>query len=140
MKHKEIQQKLIFYLEQSLTDKELQEIELHLKECETCRFYFDELQKDLSLLEGDKHREASPYFYNRLKARMEKPVESIPFRRRVLQPAILSLVLIFSAILGLEIGSELTKPGGEQQQVEQVLLPFDGMQEEPIEQFLLTME
>lgn len=140
MKHKEIQQKLIFYLEQSLPDQELQEIELHLKACETCRFYFDELQKDLSLLEADRQQEASPYFYSRLKARMEKQVKPLPWRRRVLQPAILSLVLIFSAILGLEIGSELTKPSGEQQQVEQVLLPFDGMQEEPIEQFLLTME
>ena len=140
MKHKEIQSKLIFYLEQSLPEKKKRLVQNHLDECETCRFYMGELKKDLSLLDNDRYREATPYFYTRLKARMKKSQGPVPVMRRIVRPAIFSLVLIFSVALGLEIGVELTKSGEHHQQAEQILLPFDGMQEEPIEQFLLSME
>ena len=140
MNHKEVQKKLIFYLEESLPDEEQIAIRLHLKACETCRFYFEELQTDFKLLEEEKRRESSPYFYTRLKSRMEQPKQPVFLGKRLLQPALFVLLLLVSIGFGAEIGAELTNSTQKTPQEKIVLLPFDGVKEEPIEQFLLTME
>lgn len=141
MKHKDVEEKLIFYLESSLTDEEEKSIAAHLDSCEACQFYLNKLTRDFELLVSEKKiEEADPYFYTRLKARMKQQKQSETFFVRLVQPVLFSLFLIGAMSVGITIGKHLNDQIYKQESAHVVLLPFDGMKEEPIEQFLLTLE
>ncbi|MGQ8335284.1 anti-sigma factor family protein [Sunxiuqinia sp. A32] len=141
MKHKEVKNQLVYYLEGSLSASQIVNIDLHLKDCEGCRFYLQELEKDFTVMLSEKEVENDPYFFTRLKAKMDAPAEKRTFKLTpILQTALFALFLIISIGGGIEIGKQLHHQPNSGQNDALVLLPFDGVNEEPIEQFLLTLE
>lgn len=139
MNHPIVRKKLIFYLEGSLAESERQQIAAHLAECGECRAYYGELGNSLRLLDENKRQEPGPYFYagikNRIEARRKKPGISW---QRVLQPALIVLMLALGIRFGIWVGdhAQTDLPSNEQA----MLVPFDDLSEEPIEEFLLNFE
>ncbi len=141
MKHKEIEKNLIFFLEESLPDQEMKTVQLHLDSCDNCRLLSDELRADMDILASTAVKEINPYFYTRLKVEMEKPLEASRFRyRNLLQPALFSLLLLISIGVGVKMGGTMVNSDQVEKKNVSVFFELDEMNNEPIEQFLLTIE
>ncbi|PTN05599.1 anti-sigma factor [Mangrovibacterium marinum] len=136
--HAQIQKKLIFYLDNQLGAKEHQQVVQHLSGCDECAAFLRELQSTLCLLEENKQHEPGAYFYasiqNRLQAGHRQPLLGI----RLLQPAILVLLLALGIRLGIWIGTQSYAESVLSEQA--VLVPFNDLAEEPIEEFLLNLK
>ena len=93
MKCKTIHKNLIFYLEGELSANENAKIKLHLAECAECSAFAAELGKSLEILDSEKSPEVNPFFYTRVKARLESQSnkEKVPFWQpimvKIVQPA-----------------------------------------------------
>ena len=141
MKHIEIRTNLIFFLEKSLSDQEMETIQLHLDGCDDCRLVYEELRADMEILSADTVNELNPYFYTRLKAKMEKPVGVSRFSyRSLLQPALFSLLLLVGIAVCVKMGGTMASLNHVEEKSVSVLFELDEMNNEPIEQFLLTIE
>ena len=144
MKCRTIHKKLIFFLEGDLTNKEAEEISAHLAQCGECAAFAEDMKKTLSVLTIEKSPEVNPFFYTRLKARMEKETEAvyqpagIPFWEKVLQPALFSLLLLAGIYSGIKIGQPLSDGMTAVSYAENELIPYlNEMEAEPIETFLM---
>lgn len=110
MKCKTLHNKLIFFLEGELPEKEMELVKTHLSECGTCTAFAEEMKKTLGVLEAEKSPAVNPFFYTRLKAKMENqgPEQKQVFWRpafvRVLQPVAFSILLIIGVYAGIKIG------------------------------------
>jgi anti-sigma factor RsiW len=144
MKCNTIHKKLIFYLDGELSPKEMQDIKNHLSECQECVSFAEELKKMQAILTAEKSVEPNPFFYTRLKAKMEAE-ESVhytpgwqPVWVKVLQPAVFTVLLI----AGVYFGSKIGKPAPVNIAVaafsDQDVIPYlNEMDTEPIEAFLM---
>lgn len=144
MKCKTLHKKLIFFLEGDLSEKEAREIKLHLNECAGCAAFAADMKKTLDIIQVEKSPEVNPFFYTRLKARMEKedtrekqPV-GFPVWEKVLQPALFSLLLLAGIYTGIKIGQPANTGSDQNIFAETELVPFlNEMETEPLENFLM---
>lgn len=110
MKCKTLHNKLIFFLEGELPEKEMELVKTHLSECGTCAAFAEEMKKTLGILEAERSPAVNPFFYTRVKAKLEnqeseqKQVFWKPALVRVLQPAIFSILLMVGIYAGIKIG------------------------------------
>lgn len=142
MQCKTLHKKLIFFIEGELPEKEMNAIQVHLNECEACKAFAADLQKTLGVIENEKQLEVNPFFYTRLKAKLEnKQNVRQPFWQpalvKVLQPAFFSVLLIFGVYSGIKIAQPI-ESNVAQNQEEIEMIPFlNEMGSEPIEAFLM---
>jgi len=112
MKCSEIQKKLIFYIEKELEKTSTLEIESHLSKCKKCNSIFNEMNKTYSILNNGKQLNPNPFFYTRLSEKI-KEIENKrifhPSFIKILQPIVVSFVLIVSVVLGIVIGNEFSQ-------------------------------
>jgi anti-sigma factor RsiW len=143
MKCKTVHSKLIFFLDEELPAKEMQAIQKHLAACSNCALFAKDMKKTLSILETEKTPEINPFFYTRVKAKMEnQEVEEVLNRRpvlvRVLQPVAFSIILLIGIYAGIKLGT--TGSGSKVNTVlaEQDMIPYwNELDAEPIESFLM---
>ena len=144
MKCNTIHKKLIFYFDSELPPQEMEEIKTHLPECKECAAFAEELKKTLAIIPVEKTIESNPFFYTRLKAKLEaeESVEKTPAWRpawvKILQPALFSIILI----VGVYFGSKIGKPAPLNMAVatyyDEGSIPYlNEMNNEPIEAFLM---
>ena len=144
MKCKTLHKNLIFFLEGELPEKEMEHIKIHLSECSTCASFAVEMQKTLGILEAERSPAVNPFFYTRLKAKLEnqeseqKQVFWSPALVRVLQPAVFSFLLIIGIYAGVKIG----QPASTKQYMATIIqneeIPYlNEMEVESIETFLM---
>jgi len=141
MKCKTVHKKLIFFLEKELSGAEMKVVQEHLDSCSDCRLFAEEMRKTLSILETEKTPEINPFFYTRVKAKLEK-AETLAGRRpvliRVLQPVAFSIILLLGIYGGIKFGAS-SAGTGKSYVAEQEVIPFvNDMDVEPIEIFLLN--
>ena len=139
-----IHKKLIFFLEGDLTKKEAEEISAHLAQCSECAAFAEDMKKTLSIVEIEKFPEVNPFFYTRLKARLEKETEAVyrpagfPLWEKVLQPALFSLLLVAGIYTGIKIGQPVNDDLSTVSYAESELIPYlNEMEAEPLETFLM---
>ena len=139
MKHKSIHKKLIFFLEGELSAPEEKKLRDHLADSVECREFLEVLRKGFSIIEKEKKPEANPFFYAKLKAKMEKQVKqkSDPAYRRILQPAIFSILLIGGISLGILIGSRVDSKKSIPRQTTDAYY-LNEMGSEPIESYFIN--
>lgn len=144
MKCKNIHRKLIFYFEGTLPANEKMEIDAHLSECNSCRRVAGEMGKILEIISLEKSPEVSPFFYTRVKARLESALESekqtvgFPVWERVLQPALFSVLLIAGIFAGIVIGHQANFATADSMISETEQISFlNEMISEPIETFFM---
>jgi Putative zinc-finger len=140
MKCKTVHNKLIFFLEKELPVAEMQAVQEHLNSCTACSLFAEDLKKTLSILESDKTPELNPFFYTRVKMRLEQTQNALrtrPVVVRVLQPVAFSIILVLGIYAGIKLGN--TRPNsGNHLSVEQEMIPYwDALDAEPIENFLM---
>lgn len=142
MNCKKLHKHLIFYLEGELPAREMKQVKLHLAECSDCANFAAEMQKMLGVIETDRERKINPYFYTRIKARLN----SQPARReasfnpvfiRIMQPAILSVLLIAGIYTGIKIGQPVRTQNENSFATTEIVPYLNEMQSEAIESFLM---
>ncbi|RKD90578.1 anti-sigma factor family protein [Mangrovibacterium diazotrophicum] len=139
MNHHSVRKELIFYLEGSLPEKTREQVAAHLEECGECMTYFLELKSSLLLLDENRTQDPGPYFYTGVKNRIDarRSVSGVRWQR-VLQPALIVLLLAVGIRFGIWVGDHARADLASTEQA--VLVPFDDLSEEPIEEFLLNFE
>ncbi len=109
MNCKKTQKNLIFYINNEL-EKELSEkIKKHTDNCKTCSKAYEELKATLSLTEKTERLKPNPFLYTRIKQKLEEQnnKKKIPgfSINKILQPLIMSLLLILGISGGIKIGN-----------------------------------
>jgi anti-sigma factor RsiW len=139
MKCKNIHSKLIFFIEGDLSENEMKEVALHLLECKECAAFVETMKKILIRAEQERPAGEDPYFFIRLKARMEKQGEIAAsynsLWRNVLQPVFFSFIVFAGIYAGIYMG-KLSFTGTDAS-VNDVFLFLNEMKEEPLENFLM---
>lgn len=114
MKCKSIHKNLLFYLEGNMMEEKRREIAEHLQHCEACRNFEHELELTLGIIDSEKNMPVNPFFYTRLKAKLEN--QSAPsfsqqrnFVLRFIQPAVFSLLMLIGIYAGIKIGQPASK-------------------------------
>jgi hypothetical protein len=138
-------------LEGELSEKKKQRVDKHLENCQTCRKIFEKTRQAWVSAASDKI-DYQPFFYTRVKQRMEDREESkrtgfFPqISRKLLQPAIYFAVLGLGIYLGIQLGKGL-EPGydntAQTRQIDYIenyanSQFLNGMELEIIEQEMLT--
>lgn len=144
MNCKTLHTRIIFFTEGSLPAWEMEEVKIHLGTCTYCAAFADEIKKTLALLENDKTRQINPFFYTRVKARLENQAENAvatrqtPVLVRILQPALFSLLLLAGIYTGIRIGQPAKINSGNSVYTENEMIPYlNEMETEAIENFLM---
>jgi hypothetical protein len=141
MKCNDLHKKSIFFLEAELPPEEMRQIQLHLNECEKCSLYFENLKQVLGTIETDKIRSADPYFYTRLKARMENQEEKELSGQsglvRILQPALFTILFLASIYGGYKIGGTEATYKSATIETQNIIPYLNEMKSESIESFLM---
>jgi len=139
MKHRDIHNDLIFYLEGELPKERQQEIREHLAGCRECREFLEVLRVSFSIIEKEKNPEVNPYFYQAIKAKIEN--RSVPEKKfslqRILQPALFTALLITGIGFGVLIGSKMTENKPAETTANEMFY-FNEIGSEPIESYFLN--
>lgn len=144
MNCKNLHKNLIFFLDGDLPAKEMEQMEIHLSECNDCAAFADDMKKTLGILEVEKSPDVNPFFYTRVKAKLEnqEPAELQVLQRpvfaRILQPAVFSILLIVGIYSGIKIGQiSPVQVTGTNLFDEEAVPYFNEMEAESIETFLM---
>lgn len=139
MKTKCIHKDLIFYLDNELSEEKRTSVEKHLEECADCRSFLVFLKDEMQIIEQEKNPEASPFFFTRLSARLDKRPQIKPqgLWVRFAQPAFFSVMLIAGIYGGLRLGSNASSGMINTGSTSTIQLMND-FEAEPIESFLLN--
>lgn len=111
MKCKTLHKKLIFFLEGDLPPTKMEEVQNHLDGCSSCAAFAQELKLTLGIIGIEKNPDVNPYFYTRLKAKLENratqnsPAFGHMILAKILQPAFFSVLLILGIYSGIKIGT-----------------------------------
>lgn len=143
MKCKDVHSKLIFFLDEELPITEMQAVQEHLNDCTDCALFVEDMKKTLSILETEKTPELNPFFYTRVKAKMEnretgRVINRRPVLVRVLQPVAFSIVLLIGIYAGIKLGASGSATTSNTVLAQQDMIPYwNGLDAEPIETFLM---
>jgi anti-sigma factor RsiW len=144
MNCKTLHTKIIFFLEGELPASEMEEIKIHLENCSDCAAFANEMKKTLAVIENEKMPHLNPYFYTRVKAKLENQAENVALARqtpvlvRILQPAVFSLLLLAGIYSGIKIGQPAEINSDVPVFSENEVVPyFNEMETEAIENFLM---
>lgn len=142
MKCKAIHNKIIFFVEKELPVSEMKQIREHINNCPNCALFAKDLQKTLRILDSEKVVEENPFFYTRVKVRLENQEKEVvakrPILARILQPVAFSIILLFGVYGGIKLGQPYNAQLSESSLSENQIIPYlNEMDAEPIETFLM---
>ncbi len=108
---KEVNNKLIFHTENTLSIEENNAIENHIKKCDKCRKLYNTLKEGFEIIENEKIKETDSFFYTRLSEKIkeiDKPKEKqIWFKSKqiYLQSIAATIAIFLSIYSGILLGS-----------------------------------
>ena len=142
MKCKNIHNNLIFFLEKELPASEMEQVEKHLNTCEECALFAAEMKSTLQILEDDKVRDENPFFFTRVKARIQNEAENqLPVRSalvRIVQPIAFSIILLLGIYGGFKLGQSPQINKADSGFSKQEMVPYwNELDAEPMESFLM---
>ena len=81
---KEVQNRIIQYIEKTLTESQEKSINLHIEKCESCSKLFNEMEKTYGLIESDESIGTYPFFaenvLNKIDELDKTSVQKVPER------------------------------------------------------------
>lgn len=143
MNCKTVQNKMTAYRSEALEKESLSEIKSHIEDCSACREIYEGLNETLNLIDKRKRLNENPYLYTRIKQRLEseKALKPKPVFKRILQPAFLSLLILFSVYFGIQLGLSYQIDSVENELTEtSTSYYFNDLEHENIEFLLLNDE
>lgn len=99
MNCKNVNKKLIFYIENDLPDNEAVEIQKHLSECKQCRAKYHFLKQTLAEIEYQKNIKANPFIATRILSRTADTTQKYRLKK-ALSSVLIALFLLFAIFLG----------------------------------------
>lgn len=100
MNCKDIENRIIFYVENRLTDVESKSIEQHISECTSCKMKYDIIKAAYNTIEDEKNIQVNPFISTRILQKIEESKRPKVFVKKVLQPAIIGLTMIMGIWFG----------------------------------------
>lgn len=98
---------LFAYLERDLSDEEVEAVTDHLHSCEECSRVLDEFRSVTRLISVIRDEEPDPFagtrIIQKLETRLQRGQGSTPLFQKILQPVLLSLLLLLGAVTGVAI-------------------------------------
>jgi len=144
MKCKTLHTKIIFFIDGELPAAEMEQMKIHFSECSECAAFAEEMKKTLAIIDNEKAPQLNPFFYTRVKVRLENQAENLtatrqtPVLLRILQPALFSLLLMAGIYTGVKIGQPAKVNSDIPVFAENEVVPyFNEMEAEAIENFLM---
>jgi predicted anti-sigma-YlaC factor YlaD len=140
MECKEVNSKLIFYLEKELSRDEMTQMENHLANCSSCSDSLVLLQLAMGLIEKEKSLEPNPYFVSKTMNRLKegKRKASQPVFTRLLMPVLVSLLFVLAIGSGVLMGANFAVDTENSQQSHLIDPYFNETESETIELFFLN--
>lgn len=111
MKCKEVNKKLVSYINNELSNTENENVKSHLESCAICNEIVVEFQNTMNLFDDRITLQPNPFLYTRILQELNilHTVQDnngfLPVFKRVLLPVMFSLLLIFSVFLGITLGN-----------------------------------
>jgi predicted anti-sigma-YlaC factor YlaD len=139
MKCKDVQQRLIFYLEKSLRENEMIEISGHLKTCSSCREILAVISESYDIMASQKELSPSSFLYTRIQSKLhtEVAVNSVTTKYiKVFQPIMVSFIILISVYCGIKLG-DIYKKTVNTELAGTEMYYWDDMGQEQIENTLL---
>lgn len=144
MKCSTLHKNIIFFLEGELPAKEMEQMQTHLATCPNCKAFAEDLKKTLGIITEEKSPRVNPFFYTRLKARMESESEKEtvsfwqPVLVKVVQPAFFTILLLAGIYGGFKIATPVQTNMASTVYADNEIIPYlNEMQSEPLEDFLM---
>ncbi|MBI5417805.1 zf-HC2 domain-containing protein [Candidatus Poribacteria bacterium] len=105
MNHKNIQSKLLLYIDGDLSGNEMSVMQKHIEECPICKKYLDELCRVWKLEKSLEKRESSPYLWTRLNAQINEYEQNKGSNIKqlissLMRPAAISLLIFITITTG----------------------------------------
>lgn len=97
------EKKILFYINNELSDVDMAVIKKHINECKNCSSLAKSFKESFSTITENKITEKDPYFYSRLTARMEQEKKwnwKIFFKAKPILHLATYILLGFFAIIG----------------------------------------
>lgn len=118
MNCKNINKKIIFYLDKNLNKEEYDAVKTHLDGCASCKALTGKLKDALMQIELEKDVRPDPYFYTRLQTRInsENQAQSSVFSK-IFQPAMAMLLILVAILSGIVLGNRYFTSGNDQLQI-----------------------
>ncbi len=143
MKCKTVHKKLFLYIDNETTDSENVKINNHLQSCENCKQLYYDLKTTLNIINEQETLKPNPFLYTRIKQKLDviedkrKQNIFVPVYKKILQPVLLSFLLIVGFFFGIKIGNTYETKKYEDISLKTELY-FDDFQQEEIEILLLN--
>lgn len=115
MNCKRVKKILPQYIENTLSDKENEEIKSHINSCNECAILYNKLLETLALLKPKAEIPEQAYYFTRLKQKMENryeynnPIIKIILSKKILQATMYLGSIIIAVYIGILIGSSSPK-------------------------------
>ena len=139
---KQINDKLIFYVEKSLNDDEIAMVKSHIDSCDSCKQISKTLEASLKIIEDEKNIKTNPFLHTRVMQEIENRKQSnygVSFSlRKSIQPVLYSAALIIGISFGIGLGNLTTNNNNTLANNSQDEIFFNDFNQEPIESFLLN--
>ena len=139
-----LRKKIIFLLEGEIPKWEMEEVLIHMEDCPDCVAFAEDMKKTLAVIGKEKNQQINPFFYTRVKARLENQAEETtvvmrsPALVRILQPAFFSVLLLAGIYTGIRIGQPAKINSDSTIYTENEMIPYlNEMETEAIENFLM---
>jgi len=107
MECNDVKYKLIPFINNELDSTQIDNINIHLSECEDCRRIYEFTQKSLITINNDKRTESNPFFYQSVMAKMERThkAKNLSISQNILKYSVAAMLSIMSIVGGSYIGS-----------------------------------
>ena len=140
---KKVSNKLIFFIEKSLTDTEMREVEQHLQECADCRLSAKKLKEALSIIEKEKTVKANAFLatkiFEQIDRKQEETSSLFSIFDKVWQPVFYAAFVAIGIFTGTTLSNAVIDTQYQKTakiQEEEIFL--NDFYQEPVESFLLT--
>ena len=115
-----VRNNLFSYQEKQLPGRELMEFKDHLLSCGECSRAFADFQEAMSVIDLKRSDTFNPFIATRTIRRIEAEFErenkgTATFFRRILQPVMVSIILLFAVMIGFSIGRKIDAKNSGQQ-------------------------
>jgi hypothetical protein len=139
MKCKDVQKRLIFYLEKTLQENEMIEISGHLKYCISCGKILANISESYDIIAFQKEISPTPFLFTRIQSKLhaEDAVNSVTTKSvKVFQPIVVSFIILISVYCGIKLG-DIYKKTVNTELAGTEMYYWDDMGQEQIENVLL---
>ncbi|MBI5473575.1 MAG: zf-HC2 domain-containing protein [Ignavibacteriae bacterium] len=138
MTHMQIQERLLLYLDNELSDREMKELREHLSTCSSCAERRDALG---SLWQSESRSEKmapSPFLWMKVQARIQEFEHTLPFvwlLRKLLQGVLVRPLPALAILAAMAIGFYLGSPHEAREPVQSISQMRDAADELGLDQF-----